>query len=199
MVDTPSAFAGTHAAEAAEPGRRWAELAAQRSTGSEHATFFAVDGCEVIGLVGGHRVDPATVDLVSMWTEPVARGRGVGAVLVDAMVAWADGSAVELWVTRGNDAAQRLCERCGFHPALEVQPLPSDPCRDEVRMRREAHLRAVDGDCGSGRGESLSKEFELNGPCGRAFAPERMPACGSIMSPRAGTTPTGVNGLGTTT
>ena len=136
LADAPSAFAGTHAAEAANPEARWAELAAQRSTGPEHATFFAVDGEAVVGLVGGHRVDPATVELVSMWTEPTARGRGVGAVLVEAVVEWADGSTVELWVTRGNDAAQRLYERCGFQLTLEVQPLPSDPCREEIRMRR---------------------------------------------------------------
>ena len=138
LADAPAAFASSYAAEADLPSDRWAELAEQRSTGLDHTTYFAVDDGEVVGLVGGHRVDPETVELVSMWTDPAARGRGVGAVLVDAVVAWAGGSVVELWVTRGNDAAQRLYERCGFDLTLEVQPLPSDPCKDEIRMRRPA-------------------------------------------------------------
>ncbi len=136
LLDTPSAFGSSHAAEVQNSDERWVELAAERAEGSDHATCFALDGDDVVGLVGGHRLDAETVELVSMWTDPSARGRGVGAVLVDAVVEWADGSAVELWVTRGNDAAQRLYERCGFTVTGDVQPLPSDPCKDEVRMRR---------------------------------------------------------------
>ena len=44
--------------------------------------------------------------------------------------------AVELWVTRGNDRAVRLYESAGFRATGDHQPLPSDPCRDELRMRR---------------------------------------------------------------
>lgn len=43
--------------------------------------------------------------------------------------------AVELWVTRGNDAAVRLYETAGFRLTGGHQPLPSDPCKDELRMR----------------------------------------------------------------
>ena len=56
--------------------------------------------------------------------------------LVDAVVEWAGDDPVELWVTRGNDPAIALYERCGFSLTDEVQPLPSDPCKDEIRMRR---------------------------------------------------------------
>ena len=55
---------------------------------------------------------------------------------MDAVVAWAGDDPVELWVTRGNDPAIALYERCGFSLTDEVQPLPSDPCKDEIRMRR---------------------------------------------------------------
>jgi len=137
LLDTPSAFGSSYEAEAPQSDVRWAELAAERAEGRDHATYFALDGDAVVGLVGGHRsADGERVDLVSMWTDPSARGRGVGDVLVDAVVEWADGSPVELWVTRGNDAALRLYERCGFAVTGDVQPLPSDPCKDEVRMRR---------------------------------------------------------------
>ena len=110
------------------------------AAGSEHTAFFAFDGGECVGLVGGHQAETGDhVDLVSMWTAPAARGKGVGAALVDAVIEWADGRAVELWVTRGNDAALRLYERCGFVETGDHQPLPSDPCKDEIRMRRVPH------------------------------------------------------------
>jgi len=136
LKDTPSAFASTYEAESGNSDRRWVELATERSAGTDHATFFAVDDKEVIGLVGGHRVGTNAVELVSMWTSPAARGRGVGAALVDVVVGWAENDTIELWVMRGNAAAQRLYERCGFAETGDFQPLPSDPCKDETRMRR---------------------------------------------------------------
>ena len=39
-----------------------------------------------------------------------------------------------LWVTRGNAPAQLLYESMGFRETGEYQPLPSDPCADEIRM-----------------------------------------------------------------
>jgi ribosomal protein S18 acetylase RimI-like enzyme len=74
-----------------------------------------------------------------MWIAPAARRAGVGRALVAALVDWAadsGASAVELWVTRGNDAAQRLYEGTGFRTTDDVKPLPSDPCKEEVRMTR---------------------------------------------------------------
>jgi len=139
LLDTPSAFAMTHEEESGYPDDRWATSAVERSAGREHATFFAFDGDDVVGLVGGHRLDgDQGIELVSMWTSPTARGKGVGAALVDCVVEWAAGETVELWVTRGNDSAQRLYERCGFVETGDFQPLPSDPCKDETRMRRVA-------------------------------------------------------------
>jgi ribosomal protein S18 acetylase RimI-like enzyme len=39
-------------------------------------------------------------------------------------------------VTHGNDRAQRFYERTGFTVTGDVQPLPSDPCKNEIRMIR---------------------------------------------------------------
>ncbi|GJM38376.1 MAG: N-acetyltransferase [Acidimicrobiales bacterium] len=137
LRDTPDAFAKTHAEESVYPDEFWDGRARSNASGPEHTTFFAFDGGDCVGLVGGHQaLDGDHVDLVSMWTDPAARGRGVGAALVAAVLEWADGRTVELWVTHGNDGAKRLYERCGFVETGAHQALPSDPCKDEIRMRR---------------------------------------------------------------
>lgn len=133
LADTPSAFAKTFDEESAYPDDQWASTAESRSVGDEAVTFFAEVDDEVRGLVGGHRLNDA--ELVSMWVDPQARGTGVAEALVAAVIEWADGP-VELWVTRGNDRAIAFYRRMGFVETDDVQPLPSDPCKNEVRMRR---------------------------------------------------------------
>ena len=153
LADAPAAFASTYDAEAQFVDEVWDGRARGGSTGGDLATFLAEDDGQVVGLVSGYRPDPAatTVELVSMWIAPAARREGIGRGLVAALVDWAAESgagAVELWVTRGNDAAQRLYERAGFQTTDDVKPLPSDPCKDEVRMTRTltaADRRGPDG------------------------------------------------------
>jgi GNAT superfamily N-acetyltransferase len=81
---------------------------------------------------------PGTQELVAMWVRPAARGRGVGDALVEAVVTEArrrQARAVTLWVVRDNAVAEQLYRRHGFLPTNEVQPVPGDPCREELRMR----------------------------------------------------------------
>lgn len=136
LLDTPSAFARTHAEESGYPDEEWRRRAADWSSGDEGMTAFAELDGEIVGLVGGHRPTPGTTELVSMWVDPAARGRGVGQALIDAVAAWSAGEPIELWVTHGNDPAIALYERADFVVTDDVQPLPSDPCRNEIRMRR---------------------------------------------------------------
>jgi RimJ/RimL family protein N-acetyltransferase len=58
---------------------------------------------------------------------------------VERAVDWATESSykrVELWVMRGNGKAERLYRRLGFEVTGDSKALPSDPCKDEIRMRR---------------------------------------------------------------
>ncbi len=140
LADAPSAFGSTYARESVQTAEDWAERARAGSAGSERATFFAVGNDGIVGLVGGYRPEPSSsrVELVSMWTHPAARRRGVGRLLVDAVLDWArtcGARAVELWVTRGNVGAEDLYRAMGFVDAGDRQPLPSDPSKEEVRMR----------------------------------------------------------------
>lgn len=139
LADSPGAFAMTLEEESSYPPERWLEFATRRSVGDEEVTFLAFDRRDgAVGIVGGYRSSPTTVDLVGMWVDPQARRHGLGRDLVAVLIDWARDSgcsAVELWVTRGNDGARRLYEGFGFAETGDVQPLPSDPCRNEIRMR----------------------------------------------------------------
>jgi GNAT superfamily N-acetyltransferase len=139
LEEAPWAFGSTYVLEADRPHAEWVQRAVAGSRGSDRATFFAQLDDEFVGLVGGHREEPSspTVELVSMWVAPHVRGRGVGAVLVDAVKAWAtdtNATTITLWVTRGNTPAERLYRSQGFVATGEVKPLPSDSSLDESRM-----------------------------------------------------------------
>ncbi len=74
-----------------------------------------------------------------MWTAPDNRRAGAARQLVAAVLEWAwatSAESVELWVTKGNDPAIKLYKSAGFRETGDHQALPSDPCKDEVRMRR---------------------------------------------------------------
>lgn len=148
LLDSPSAFGSTYEAEVGRPDSAWIERARHTSVGDESATFLARRDGRVVGLVGGYRPEavgpdaaaPAggdEVELVSMWVEPEARRSGAARLLVAAVVDWAletGARAVGLWVTRGNDRAHDLYASIGFAETGDFQPLPSDPCKDEIRM-----------------------------------------------------------------
>lgn len=141
LADSPSAFGSSYAAEADQPDHYWTDRATLGAAGEHSSTFFAIVDDSVVGLVSAHRPVPTgrMVELVSMWVSPAHRRAGVAAELVAAVVDWAHRigmATVELWVTRGNDAAVRLYATAGFRVTGDHQPLPSDPCKDELRMRR---------------------------------------------------------------
>ena len=63
------------------------------------------------------------------------RRRGAGRALIEAVLDFAGDRNVTLWVTCGNEPARTLYESMGFEATDTVQPLPSDPTREEVLMR----------------------------------------------------------------
>ncbi len=141
LAEAPYAFGSTHEREAAMSDDEWSERARSSAARVDRVTFFAEDGADVVGLVTGLRTDDPIdgVEVVSMWIDPQHRRRGLGRSLVDEVVGWAAAhraTSISLWVTRGNEPAAQLYRALGFTATDEFQPLPSDPCRDEVRMTR---------------------------------------------------------------
>ena len=137
LRDAPDSFGSTYAENAALAETDW------RRKVSRGGTFFAfvpeVNGTEPSGLVDGFEETPGTVELVSLWVRPQARGLGVGDALVAAVIDWAEkrnAASVHLWLTDTNQYARMLYERCGFSSTKECQPLPSKPDLTEVGMIR---------------------------------------------------------------
>jgi GNAT superfamily N-acetyltransferase len=139
LKESPTAFGSLYEDEARRTDLDWGYRARSGAAGVDRVTFFAVVDGDVVGLVGGYRPEAnrSDAELVSMWTSPGARRAGVGRALVSAVIDWAREVAATslcLWVTRGNEPALRLYESMGFRDTGGRQPLPSDPCKDEIRM-----------------------------------------------------------------
>lgn len=71
-------------------------------------------------MVGALLADGNTVELISMWVAPFARGHGVGDALIQAIVSWAEKQHADrlvLSVRNNNERAIALYARLGFMDA----------------------------------------------------------------------------------
>jgi GNAT superfamily N-acetyltransferase len=140
LADAPHAFGSTLAREQAFDERDWRA----RLASGNLAIHALVDGSPA-GLAGGLRPgvydgDPRSgaAHLVSMWTHPSMRGRGVGAALVERIIEWARAEGfpeLRLWVVEENASAQRLYARLGFIDTGERAPVRDGDPRLEAEMR----------------------------------------------------------------
>lgn len=136
LADAPDAF-GTLLAEAeARDDAFW-----QRQAAGEWPTLVAVEDGTGLAMGGaGGPAGPPTLWVWGMWTDPAARGRGLGGQVLDALVVFARGLAsydeVRLHVTEGNADARRLYTSRGFEPTGTWEPLrDGSPLRiEELRL-----------------------------------------------------------------
>jgi GNAT superfamily N-acetyltransferase len=138
LRDAPDAFASTYEREAAFAEADWQ----RRISGGGNFLAYAPElGTAPAAIVGGFQAAPGTIELVSLWVRPHARGRGIGQVLIETVIGWArarGSSRVHLWVAENNHHARLLYERCGFSLTAERQPLPSNVELIEIGMVRDA-------------------------------------------------------------
>lgn len=115
LFDSPSAFESTYEQWVSAPESQWRgrlssvglNLIAEE-VGSEPKSLGMASG---VLDAGG-----STAELVAMWVEPSARGRGVADALIERVAMWARGLTSELWlaITPGNDRAMAVYRRHGF-------------------------------------------------------------------------------------
>jgi ribosomal protein S18 acetylase RimI-like enzyme len=138
LQDSPAAFGSTFAREAAFEDADWA-LRVQHWNGEQGIGFLAVDDTQLYGIAGALLEEPGRAQLVSMWTAPEYRQRGIGRLLVQAVIDWAVSRGVQLltpMVTSPNHSAQRFYERLGFARTGRSKPWPNDPAILEWEMAR---------------------------------------------------------------
>jgi ribosomal protein S18 acetylase RimI-like enzyme len=128
LAEAPYAFCGTFAEESQRTDDAWAARLAAPALGAYQQGWpFAaqLDGTPV-GL-SWVKMEGAAASLYQVWVAPEARGRGVGAALLDAAITWArarKANALHLSVTSGDGAAARLYRRAGFVDVGAPTPRP---------------------------------------------------------------------------
>jgi ribosomal protein S18 acetylase RimI-like enzyme len=129
MLREESAYFGTRWEDAqAQSAEHWQAWVAEAAAGRTKTLLVAEEDGRWLGVAGSFtRVDPREVQLVSMWVDPTARGRGLARCLIRAVAAWAQERGRErvcLFVQETNLAAQALYESAGFTPTGERERVP---------------------------------------------------------------------------
>lgn len=140
LQEAPYAFGSTYAKEAEFNDAEWLRRA-ERWNGERGIGFLAIDGETTCGIVGVFldANDAKRAQLVSMWTSPAHRHRGVGRMLVNEVLGWArlrSARTLLLMVTSNNEAAMRFYEKLGFAQTGRTEPYPNDPNVIEYEMSR---------------------------------------------------------------
>jgi ribosomal protein S18 acetylase RimI-like enzyme len=140
LRDTPNAFGSTYEVESQLTDADWVTRAEQWR-GERAVLYLAMDRGIACGLAGSllDRDDATRAHLISMWTAPTYRQRGVGRLLVNEILAWVhlrQARTLQLMVTCNNEAAILFYQRLGFERTGRTEPYPNDPALLEYEMSR---------------------------------------------------------------
>ena len=140
LQESPWAFGSTYARESAFTDAEW-HARLERWNGVRGLGYLAIEDGVACGMAGAllDEQDPSRALLVSMWTAPSYRRKGVGRQLVEEVLGWAvqrGVQVVQLMVTSKNDSAIRFYEELGFARTGREEPYPNDPAMAEYEMVR---------------------------------------------------------------
>lgn len=141
LAEAPGAFGSTYAREIQFSDAEWLARVA-RWDGESGVGYLALEGGKACGIAGAFldQEDGTRALLVSMWTDTAHRQKGVGRLLVDAVVAWArmrGARTMRLTVVSSNGGAIRFYERLGFAITGRTEPYPNDATMIEYEMAKE--------------------------------------------------------------
>jgi ribosomal protein S18 acetylase RimI-like enzyme len=121
-----------------EPDTMWRDWVGEAAAGDHKALFVADEDGRWLGVVGAFvRVNPGEVQLISMWVDPLARGRGIAQALIRAVAEWAQrrgSTTVVLFVQEANEPAQQLYERAGFQRTGDRAPAAGAAGRSAFKL-----------------------------------------------------------------
>jgi len=128
MLREEAAYFSTRYEDAVrEPEEVWRARTAEAAEGTDKILFVADDDDRLLGVVGGfRRLDPLEVQLVSLWVDPKARGRGVARSLIRAVASWArerGARRIVLFVQEANAPGRALYARAGFRATGDREPV----------------------------------------------------------------------------
>jgi len=140
LQDTPSAFGSTYARECQFADAEWVKRAGNMN-GDSSIGFLAVDAGVACAIAACFldQADATQGHLISMWTAPTHRQRGVGRLLVNEILGWArqrEVRTLRLMVVCNNERAIKFYERLGFMRTGRTEPYPNDPALIEYEMSR---------------------------------------------------------------
>jgi ribosomal protein S18 acetylase RimI-like enzyme len=140
LQDAPYAFGSTFARESQLTDTDWIQRV-ERWNGEMGVGFLAMDEEKPCGIAGAFldQNDPTRAQLISMWTAPSHRQCGIGRLLVNAVLKWAqtrNARTLLLMVTSNNESAINFYRRLGFTPTGCTEPYPNDPTILEYEMSR---------------------------------------------------------------
>ena len=140
LQEAPYAFGSTYTRESQFAESEW-QNRVERMDGYMGVGYLAIDGENACGIVGSFldQADPTRAHLISMWTAPSRRQKGIGRLLVKKVLAWARSRNVRLMllmVTSNNEPAIHFYERLGFAKTGRTEPYPNDPAIVEYEMSR---------------------------------------------------------------
>lgn len=135
LQEDPAAFGARFDEELAHPAEWWRG----RLEDPTRVTLVALDAHAWLGMAGAWTPPEGPPEAIGMWVAPEARGRGVGARLLEAAAAWARGRGADrlaLWVNVAQLHAHALYVREGFAPTGPPLQGTRDPTRWFQRMER---------------------------------------------------------------
>jgi ribosomal protein S18 acetylase RimI-like enzyme len=137
LADAPGAFASRYDDWADAPEQRWRS----RLT-AVPLTVLARSGGETVGVVSGVPDGEGSVELISMWVDPVARGTGVAAALIGAVVEFAAAQSRSAYLMVRSDNARAIAayEKAGFVDRGVPDDWPADE-PPECRMEHQVEQR----------------------------------------------------------
>ena len=120
----------------------WPAVAFERELASKTNQYVAArDGTTLVGYAGVSRlgrVPPFEYEVHTIGVDPEYQGRGIGRLLLDALLEFADGGLVYLEVRTDNEAAIGLYRSVGFEQIGLRKRYYRVSGADAYTMRREA-------------------------------------------------------------